>query len=512
MSETLLQDNTNLLALADASRKVANGKLKVETKSAFGQYMTPASTAAFMASLFPQPAENQITLLDPGAGVGSLTSAFVARISKHTPPCSIDVDAWELDPVMYPYLEKNLSLCRSKVQRHGGSFSWRILREDFILESVKNILAANSLWAEQTKKYSHCIMNPPYKKIAGDSRHRSSLRSIGIETVNLYSAFVAVSLSLLKPGGHLVAIIPRSFCNGPYYRPFREFIFKHSAIHYLHLFSARDKAFQEDRVLQENIIIMLEKAGPPRKVTISTSTDDTFSDLSTASYSFPQIVHPDDPEMFLHIPLSPEKDRLAASDSFRYSLDDLGIQVSTGPVVDFRLKPYLRSMPEPGTVPLLYPCHFSSQSTRWPIAGGKKPNAILLQAETEKWLYPNGFYTVVRRFSSKEEKRRIIASAIDPGYFPGVEWLGLENHLNVFHSDRKGLPESIARGLALYLNSTAVDNNFRRFSGHTQVNAADLKRMKYPAFAVLKKLGHWAMHHKDLTQDMIDEQIEKIAE
>jgi len=237
MTEALLNNTINLLARADASRKLANGKLKVETKSAFGQYMTPASTAAFMASLFPQPIQNQIILLDPGAGVGSLTSAFVARISKHTPLCNIDVDAWEIDPVMHPYLEKNLALCGSMARQHGSRFSWRILCEDFILESAKNILTADSLWAEQTKNYTHCIMNPPYKKIPSDSRHRSSLRSVGIETVNLYSAFVALSLSLLKPGGHLVAIIPRSFCNGPYYRPFREFVFKHSAIRHLHLFA-----------------------------------------------------------------------------------------------------------------------------------------------------------------------------------------------------------------------------------------------------------------------------------
>jgi adenine-specific DNA-methyltransferase len=70
-------------------------------------------------------------------------------------------------------------------------------------------------------RYTHCIMNPPYGKIAVDSGARGYFRAIGLETVNLYSGFVALALDLLEDGGELVAIIPRSFCNGPYYQPFR---------------------------------------------------------------------------------------------------------------------------------------------------------------------------------------------------------------------------------------------------------------------------------------------------
>jgi hypothetical protein len=100
---------------------------------------------------------------------------------------------------------------------------------------------------------------------------------------------------------------------------------------------------------------------------------------------------------------------------------------------------------------------------------------------------------VVRRFSSKEEKRRIVATVVRPESFPGATRLGFENHLNVFHVNRQGLPEALARGLAVFLNSSAVDAEFRRFSGHTQVNATDLRRMKYPDREALLELGRWAM-------------------
>jgi hypothetical protein len=82
--------------------------------------------------------------------------------------------------------------------------------------------------------------------------------------------------------------------------------------------------------------------------------------------------------------------------------------------------------------------------------------------------------------------------------------------LNVFHEHRQGLPETIAHGLAVFLNTTAVDDHFRSFSGHTQVNATDLKLMKYPSRADLISLGDWAIHCGEMTQAMIDKQMEKL--
>lgn len=164
-------------------------------------------------------------------------------------------------------------------------------------------------------------------------------------------------------------------------------------------------------------------------------------------------------------------------------------------------------MPEPGAVPLLYPSHLNIAGSVWPLESLKKPNAIMRNHDTEKWLYPNGFYCVVRRFSSKEEKRRVIAGLVDPTIFGKYEVLGFENHMNVFHEDKSGLPETLARGLAIFLNTTAVDEYFRRFNGHTQVNATDLKLMKYPSRNTLTKLGEWALKQKTLTQTQIDAQL-----
>ncbi len=74
------------------------------------------------------------------------------------------------------------------------------------------------------------------------------------------------------------------------------------------------------------------------------------------------------------------------------------------------------------------------------------------------------------------------------------------------------MPKALAYGLAVFLNTTAVDESFRRFNGHTQVNATDLRRMKYPSREVLNDLGQWAMSRSELTQALIDERFRCLEE
>ncbi len=480
----------------DSVRLVVGKNTSSEHKANLGQFMTPSSTASFMASLFSKSLVGKCRLVDAGAGIGSLSAAFLDRwASGEFGFSDVSLTAYEFDPIMRDYLKETLGAFEAR-----NSVKFEVVDGDFIEHAVL------SLKGQKPKTFTHAILNPPYKKIGTDSRHRLILRKVGIETVNLYSAFTALVLMMMELGGQIVAIIPRSFCNGPYYKPFREIVLRESSILQIHLFASRNKAFKDDKVLQENVIIHLERGGKQGPVTISTSSDNTFGDYETIPVEFERIVQSDSDEKFIHIPThtSDLSDDYAAN--FRSSLKDIEVEVSTGPVVDFRMQEFTHQEPVPGSVPLLYSSHFTGEGIEWPRSGSKKPNAIMDEPATRKWLYPNGFYTVVRRFSSKEEKRRITASVCDPNAFSS-EFLGFENHLNVFHSKKRGLPENVARGLAVFLNSTMVDEHFRSFNGHTQVNATDLKLMKYPDTQYLIALGKWAKRQTILTQEAIDNRL-----
>ncbi|MEI6178899.1 MAG: hypothetical protein WCS43_18550, partial [Verrucomicrobiota bacterium] len=221
-----------------------------------------------------------------------------------------------------------------------------------------------------------------------------------------------------------------------------------------------------------------------------------------------EIVHPRDAQSFIHIPSTTShataKETMGGLNT---SLATLGLTVSTGRVVDFRLKEALRKTPERGTAPLIYPCHFNGGTVHWPKLEARKPNAILNNAETRPWLVPSGVYLLTKRFTSKEERRRLVACLFDPDQVK-AEWVGFENHLNYIHASGRGLERTLAVGLYAFLNSTVVDQYFRRFSGHTQVNATDLRTLAYPDRDTLQAMGR-EIRSLDLSQDKIDQLVTK---
>jgi len=436
------------------------------------------------------PTNGPIRLLDAGAGVGSLTAAF---IDAHQ-GVPIRVEAWEVDPTLREYLNATLSQCAPMT----AVVDTVVHSDDFIETAVWNLSMGTG------QRFSRAILNPPYRKIGSQSRHRLLLRQAGIETVNLYSAFLALAILLMEKGGEIVAIVPRSFCNGPYYRPFRKLLLDHCAIRRLHVFAARNQAFSDDDVLQENIIIKLERGGQQSEVVVSDCHDGAFADYRELSLDFSRIVSPADPESFIHVPSLDVQDRLDSS-LFTCSLKEIGLEVCTGPVVDFRLREHCRAQSETGTVPLLYAHHFPAGRLAFPVEHRKKPNAILDNENTRRWLMPRGDYVLTKRFSAKEEKRRVVAFVVAPAALT-APFIGFENHLNVFHVGRKGMDRETARGLALFLNSTLVDACFRAFSGHTQVNATDLRQMRYPTRDQLRCFGR-AIPDRQLTQLEIDNTI-----
>ena len=467
----------NATALIEESRTLGTAKLDPTQRSALGQFMTPAQIAHFMAGLFTM--KPRMRVLDAGAGTGSLSVALIDRAFK-SKKREVEIEAWEIEPVLQKILQKGFD---KYFLKNGGRLQVKVHSGDFIEEGSS--LTANPDYTG----FTHAILNPPYKKLGSYSDHRKFLRSAGIETVNLYAGFTALAIQLLQQKGELVVIIPRSFCNGPYYRPFRDLLIDQCSIKQIHLFESRSSAFKDDDVLQENIIVHAIKGVSQEEVKVTTSYGINISEnLEEKHFPFSEIVQPSDSERFIRIPSCDNKDYLSPK-ICTSSLEELGVSVSTGPVVDFRLKEHLRPTfdAHSSCVPLLYPHHFEQQNFVWPKEH-KKPNAIIDNGETRKWLIPKGNYVLVKRFSSKEEKRRVVAYFLKSRDLP-KPFVGLENHWNVFHVKKNGLDKNFAKGLCLFLNSTILDKHFRVFSGHTQVNATDLRSIKYPSREKLENLG-----------------------
>jgi len=387
-------------------------------------------------------------------------------------------------------LRKTLTACDHLCTQHGIAFTSELRTEDFIAHTTAALEQA--FFAPALRTFNAAIVNPPYRKLSIGSPSHQRLAAVGIEVTNLYSGFLSLLARLLEADAELVAIVPRSFCNGPYFLPFRRDFLARMALRRLHVFESRTAAFANEAVLQENIILRADRTSrSPDTVEVSSSRGDFADSFRSRLLPWSEIVQPQDAQRFIRLPASDQEHAAIASlAGLSGTLPDLGLTVSTGKVVDFRAREHLRATFTSGDYPLLYPCHFEDGALAWPKPAGKKPNGLAVPPSRTDLLVPAATYIVVRRFSSKEERKRIVASLVDPSRLPaGTAWLGIENHLNYFHASGCGLPLVIARGLLAYLNWSVVDSYFRHFNGHTQVNATDLRSLPYPAVSTLIKLG-----------------------
>lgn len=471
----------DLLAHAEALRVSTLAGLDHQRQARLGQFFTPRAAAVLMAGMPRVPDGGApLRVLDPGAGSGMLLTAVVQRIVEDSPGTTIHITAVEVDEAVVPALKATAALCIDWAKRRGTTVTVDVRCQDMIYASI-------GLGSElEAEAFDLVIMNPPYGKLAANSSERRTLAAAGVDAPNLYAAFLALGVLSLRRGGQLVAITPRSFANGPYFEDFRKFLLDSVAIDRLHTFESRSTVFSDVGVLQENLVFSATKGGEEGKVAL-TSSRSHLDEAAEYLVDYSELVRPDDPHRFLRIPVggSSGTDLMLA---MPHLLSDLNLSVSTGRVVDFRARGNLRDEPGLDCVPLVYPGNLRKGLVEWPRSI-RKPQAFAVRDDSDRRsLLPAGCYVLVKRFSAKEERRRIVAAVWDPVLNPTSE-VAFENHLNVFHREGAGLDPEVARGLSLWLNGTPVDQYFRTFSGHTQVNATDLRALRFPTLGLLRKLA-----------------------
>ena len=497
-----------LLENVERRRRAVSSELSEKHRASLGQFFTPPSVEAFLAGLLNLPESGTLRLLDPGAGVGSLSAAVVARLINERPNLALHIVVFEVDEPLLAHLSATLDECVAAASEHGSDVDFSVRSESFVDYATGWLF-------EQPEQFDAVIANPPYKKVNTGSPERVAAQTRGLRASNLYTIFTGLAADLLVDGGQIAVIIPRSWANGPYHEPFRRFLLSRVSLDFLHVYEKRGHVFADAEVLQENVVLHGTRGTQADTVTLSTSSgsDDPRVEREV---SVGEVLHPGDRHVFVRIPVDERATRTAQQIcDLPATLTDLDLAVSTGRVVDFRARESLRNDPGDGTVPLVYPGHLRDGRIVWPQLGSKKPNALLRSAETEALLLPNETYVLVKRFSAKEERRRVVAAVAGPEDLPG-EVIGYENHLNLFHRQNRGLPVLLALGLAAYLNCTVVDEHFRSFSGHTQVNATDLRQLLYPSREDLVRLGgalstqSWP--HQDEVDALVADYVPELSE
>jgi adenine-specific DNA-methyltransferase len=483
----LTQDPT--LAAAKAAERYLGG-LAEEQRRRWGQYSTPSEVAHFMAQQVGEVAAKTPRILDLGAGSGTLGLAVAAAL--------LGVGRARVELVSVEAERGIFDLLRASHEQARGLWGDRLGLSALLRDALG--LATPDLFHSPLGDFDVVISNPPYFKL-------SPREPLGGDAPNIYARFMEVGARLLKPGGKMCVIVPRSFASGLYFKPFRKRLHQLVALQKVHVFQSRREAFGQQGVLQENVIVTYQKTSSVPRVWISSS--EGVGDLGRAQGHWAdaeQLLDPNDDNAPLCIPGAPEELGLMARfERWGHRLADHGLEVSTGPVVAFRAEEHLRREAHPEAAPLLWLQHVQRGRARWPLGESFHKSEYISMA-AHKLLVPNQTCILLRRFSAKEEARRIIAAPLLQGQIPGAQ-LGLENHLNRIYRPRGAMSPEEAWGLAAFLNSRGVDRFFRVSSGNTQVSATELRALPLPPLEALRALGHAALASPHADPDQLTEDL-----
>src|SRR4030042_2460827 len=124
--------NEGLVEYAERLSSLYSDVFRPKDKRPEGQFFTPKQVSVFMAELFDIN-QDEIALLDPGAGTGILSAAFCEKLLSWGKPVSLTIDAFETDSAIIPFLQRGLQECKKDLEEKGSKVEFSIVSRDFIL-------------------------------------------------------------------------------------------------------------------------------------------------------------------------------------------------------------------------------------------------------------------------------------------------------------------------------------------------------------------------------------------
>jgi len=479
-----------------------------------GQFFTPTPIAHLMAS-FSNLTSKRLRILDPGCGTAVLTCALIEHLTEQNPNIEfIDLVAYETDPELIVFSQKTLSYLKKWLQIKGVNFQYLLHIHDFILDNAKALKNTNP----NKENFDIIISNPPYFKLSKDDAKTIAAKELVSGQPNIYSIFMGISSKLLNENGELIFITPRSFASGNYFKAFRELFFNTVQIDKIHLFNSRKNTFDRDSVLQETVIVKAIKTNinPDKQVAVSSSVG--IKDIYEPTIKhFPssELIDLNSKEKILHLPTNDKEESiLDLVTSWENNLINYDIHISTGPVVSFRSLDFIQNNYENGTVflaPLFWLHNVNKMFLEWPLTLKDKGQFIKIEPASKSLLIPNKNYILLRRFSTKDDKSRLIAAPYFCNYAKS-NFIGVENKVNYLYRKKGHLERSEVAGLCALLNSELFDIYFQIFNGNVNVSATELREMRFPPINDIKIIGNKIILSNDYSMNNVNKIVNELFE
>lgn len=472
-----------------------------------GQFFTSKETAVYMASLFElQSLSGDIKILDPGAGTGILSAAMVERLQSYRDIKSITLVCYETDENVLPILQENLNYLG---KMSNIPLEYHIMIDDYILSQCHEF--EHDLFADNNPpKYDLIIANPPYLRVLRDHPAAMAMPTVVFGAPNLYFLFTAMSLFNLKEDAEMVYIIPRSWTSGAYFEAFRKYLFSNGVIENVHLFVSRDKVFNQEQVLQETIILRIKKTKVMPKTVILTSSQTNYDFDSISAIEVPYNAVVVGKEKYVFLPTSAsEMEVIQKINRYTQTLPDIGFRMRTGIIVDFRQWDDLRKEPGEGICPLFYAQHIKGGRVNH-FTSGKDFDWV--STEKPGLIQENKDYVFCKRFTAKEEKRRLQCGIYLAKDFPDYQVIGTQNKINfVEQTDKKHMKREEVYGIYALLNSTLFDMYYRILNGSTQVNSTEVNGIPVPPREKIYTIGKKLIEKDDLSTETCDQVLNEVA-
>jgi len=480
--------------IIERTNKYIDSMPKKERKK-YGQFFTSKETARFMAGLYIIP-ENKfkVSILDAGAGSGILSCTLLERLEQIDSIKSIELTCYENNDSILGLLKENLQTYRINSKK---DIQIRIITDNYI---TSQYLDFNNMSGRNPnpQKYDFVIGNPPYMKISKEAPEAIAMPKVCYGTPNLYFIFAAMGLFNLNIDGEMVYIIPRSWTSGAYFKRFRQYFLTEGKLEHIHLFVSRNKVFDKEDVLQETIIIKAKKTNKiPKEVTITSShSNGDFDHLSSLTVPYNLVVSGKDYYVYL-VTNKKEISVLERIHRFDKTLPDIGLKMKTGLIVNFRNREILRNDAEEGAIPLFYSQHIKQGEVRFPIQ--KEYEYIV--TDQKGFTQDNRNYLFVKRFTAKEEHRRLQCGVYLSKKYPQYKKISTQNKINFIDSLKTEMSECLVYGLYVIFNSTLYDEYYRILNGSTQVNSTEMNAMPMPDLEIIQEMGRKLMKSKDMSEN-----------
>lgn len=483
----------------------------VKHKKEKGQYFTPKTISDYMGGL-AQPKTTKVSILDPGCGTAILSCSLIEKLVNKNLIKEVELTLYETDKEILSETKRVVDFLKIWLENRNIKFTFSLYEIDFVVHN-SNVFHLNSLFnTKEIKKYDYIISNPPYFKIPKSDKRAVIAKELVYGQPNIYAIFMGLSAKLLKPNGELIFITPRSFAAGNYFKAFRKSFFQSLSISDIHIFQSRNKMFKIDNVLQENIILRASKKNNSKtRVTVSKSDQD-IKDSVKCVYDTKDLIDLKTEDKILYIPSSSDEfETIEVFRKWKNTLSDFNIKISTGPVVAYRNKEFLKNEGQiNGAVsPLIWLHNIREMEFKYPLQKGNKPSLIEYSEKSAKVLLKNKNYIFIRRFSSKDDKSRLICCPYF-SYYIETERIGVENHINYIHRPNGMLTEDEVWGISALFSSILFDTYFRTFNGNTQVGASELKQIKMPPLELIKIIGREVKELSDNNKHTINSIINTI--